>query len=33
MLFDAAGLDVKPDWNTDLFTPATPAELDELELC
>jgi pimeloyl-ACP methyl ester carboxylesterase len=31
MLFDAAGLDVKPDWNTDLFTPTTPAELDELD--
>ena len=31
MLFDAAGLYVKPDWNTDLFTPTTPAELDELD--
>jgi pimeloyl-ACP methyl ester carboxylesterase len=31
MLFDAAGLNVKPDWNTDLFTPTTPAELDELD--
>jgi pimeloyl-ACP methyl ester carboxylesterase len=31
MLFDAAGLYEKPDWNTDLFTPATAAELDELD--
>jgi pimeloyl-ACP methyl ester carboxylesterase len=31
MLFDAAGLNVRPDWNTDLFTPTTPAELDELD--
>jgi pimeloyl-ACP methyl ester carboxylesterase len=31
MLFDAAGLDVKPDWNTDLFTPTTPAQLEELD--
>ena len=31
MLFDAAGLDEKPDWNTALFTPTTPAELDELD--
>ena len=25
MLFDAAGLNEKPDWNTDLFTPSTAA--------
>jgi pimeloyl-ACP methyl ester carboxylesterase len=31
MLFDAAGLDVKPDWNTGLFTPANTTELDELD--
>jgi pimeloyl-ACP methyl ester carboxylesterase len=31
MLFDAAGLYEKPDWNTKLFTPTTPAELDQLE--
>lgn len=31
MLFDAAGLDVKPDWNTGLFTPTTPAQVDELD--
>ena len=31
MLFDAAGLNVVPDWNTDLFTPTTPAELDDLD--
>ena len=32
MLFDAAGLEVKPDWNTNLFTPTTPAQLDELNV-
>lgn len=31
MLFDAAGLNVKPDWNTDLFMPTTAAQLDELD--
>jgi pimeloyl-ACP methyl ester carboxylesterase len=31
MLFDSAGLYQKPDWNTDLFTPSTAAELDELD--
>ncbi len=31
MLFDAAGLYEKPDWNTDLFTPSTAAQLDELD--
>jgi pimeloyl-ACP methyl ester carboxylesterase len=31
MLFDAAGLDVKPAWETRLFTPTTPAELDQLD--
>jgi pimeloyl-ACP methyl ester carboxylesterase len=31
MLFDAAGLYVRPTWNTDLFTPRTAAELDELD--
>lgn len=31
MLFDAAGLDIKPNWNTALFTPTSPTELDELE--
>lgn len=31
MLFDAAGLYQKPDWNTALFTPATAIELDELD--
>jgi pimeloyl-ACP methyl ester carboxylesterase len=31
MLFDAAGLDVKPDWNTNLFMPRSAAELDELD--
>jgi len=30
MLFDAAGVYEKPDWNTDLFTPSTAAELDQL---
>lgn len=31
MLFDAAGLDVKPSWNTNLFMPTSAAELDELD--
>ncbi len=31
MLFDAAGIDDKPDWNTGLFTPATAGQLDQLE--
>lgn len=31
MLFDAAGLYVKPDWNTALFTPRDAAELDQLD--
>jgi pimeloyl-ACP methyl ester carboxylesterase len=31
MLFDSAGIAVKPDWNTGLFTPATAAELSQLD--
>jgi pimeloyl-ACP methyl ester carboxylesterase len=31
MLFDAAGIYEKPDWNTNLFMAKTPQELDELE--
>ncbi len=31
MLFDAAGIYKKPDWDVRLFTPTTPAELDQLE--
>jgi pimeloyl-ACP methyl ester carboxylesterase len=31
MLFDSAGLHVTPDWDTRLFTPKTPAQLDQLE--
>lgn len=31
MLFDSAGIQEKPSWNTDLFTPATATELDELD--
>jgi pimeloyl-ACP methyl ester carboxylesterase len=31
MLFDAAGLYVVPTWDVRLFTPTTPAELDELD--
>jgi pimeloyl-ACP methyl ester carboxylesterase len=31
MLFDAAGIDERPDWNTALFTPTTPGQLDQLE--
>ncbi len=30
MLFDSAGLYVKLDWNTGLFTPASAAEIDQL---
>jgi len=31
MLFDSAGLAVRPDWNTDLFTPVNAAELSQLD--
>jgi pimeloyl-ACP methyl ester carboxylesterase len=31
LLFDSAGLYFLPNWNTDLFIPRTPAELDQLE--
>jgi pimeloyl-ACP methyl ester carboxylesterase len=31
MLFDSAGLNSRPQWNTDLFMPATARELDELD--
>ncbi len=31
MLFDSAGIYAKPTWNTELFTPASSAELDQLE--
>ncbi len=31
MLFDSAGIHARPDWNTNLFVPATPAELDALD--
>ena len=31
MLFDSAGIYQKPNWNTDLFMPKTPAELDQLD--
>lgn len=31
MLFDSAGLYVLPGWDTRLFTPATPVELDQLD--
>jgi pimeloyl-ACP methyl ester carboxylesterase len=31
MLFDAVGIDEKPDWDTQLFTPTTPAELGQLD--
>jgi pimeloyl-ACP methyl ester carboxylesterase len=30
MLMDSAGLKVPPRWNTHLFTPSTPAELEQL---
>jgi pimeloyl-ACP methyl ester carboxylesterase len=32
MLFDSAGLNVKPDWNIGLFTPTTPQELGQLDV-
>lgn len=31
MIFDSAGLYVRPDWDTDLFTPKNPGQLDQLE--
>jgi len=31
MLFDAVGLDIRPTWNTNLFTPGSLAELDQLD--
>ena len=31
MLFDAAGIDEKPAWDTRLFTPTSPQELDQLD--
>lgn len=31
MLFDSAGLYVKPEWDTRLFTPISAAELDQLD--
>jgi pimeloyl-ACP methyl ester carboxylesterase len=31
MLFDAVGIEEKPAWDTRLFTPTTPAELDQLD--
>jgi len=31
MLFDSAGLYEMPNWNTNLFTPTTPAQLNQLD--
>jgi pimeloyl-ACP methyl ester carboxylesterase len=31
MLFDSAGLDLKPDWNTNLFTPSSAQQLGQLD--
>jgi len=31
MLFDSAGLYVKPEWDTRLFTPISPAEIEKLD--
>jgi pimeloyl-ACP methyl ester carboxylesterase len=31
MLFDAAGLYIKPTWNTELFVPQTPGQIEELQ--
>ena len=32
VLFDAAGLSVKPEWNTDLFMPQDAAQIDQLDV-
>jgi pimeloyl-ACP methyl ester carboxylesterase len=32
MLFDSAGLYVLPSWDTGLFTPSNPAQLDQLDM-
>jgi pimeloyl-ACP methyl ester carboxylesterase len=31
IIIDSVGLNIKPDWNTDLFVPTSPHELDELD--
>jgi len=31
MLFDSAGINAKPEWNTNLFMPVNAAELDQLD--
>ena len=31
VLMDSVGLHMQPDWDTELFTPTTPAELDKLD--
>ena len=31
LLFDSAGIYERPSWDTRLFTPSSPAELDQLE--
>jgi pimeloyl-ACP methyl ester carboxylesterase len=31
MLFDSAGLYVRPDWDTSLFTPISPAQIEKLD--
>jgi pimeloyl-ACP methyl ester carboxylesterase len=31
LLFDSVGLAIRPDWDTTLFTPRSPADLDQLE--
>jgi pimeloyl-ACP methyl ester carboxylesterase len=31
MLFDSVGINEKPSWDTRLFTPATPADLEQLD--
>lgn len=31
MLFDSAGLYMRPDWDTKLFTPISPAEIEKLD--
>jgi pimeloyl-ACP methyl ester carboxylesterase len=32
ILFDSAGINERPAWNTRLFTPATPADVDQLDV-
>ena len=31
ILIDSVGLNIKPAWDTDLFVPTSPQQLDELD--